>query len=106
MAIYINGVKLKKTQYGLKFSGKTEDFIKQLKQHTGDKGYFNLEIKERRDPGKYGDTHYLVVDEWKPTEKFPKKETYVSDKHEYVSPEYVKAEYVKPVRDNNEELPF
>ena len=69
MPTYINGTKLKKTNFSIKLSGKTEDFISQLQAITNDKGYFNLEIKERKEVGKYGDTHYLVVDEYVPTEK-------------------------------------
>lgn len=71
MAQYINGVTLKKSKFGIKFSGKTEDFIKQIQEHTNERGYFNLEINERKEPGKYGDTHYLKVDEWKPEAKQP-----------------------------------
>lgn len=69
MPTYINGTKLKKTNFSIKFSGKTEDFIGQLQAITNAKGYFNLEIKEKREAGKYGDTHYLVVDEYVPEEK-------------------------------------
>lgn len=66
MATYINGVKLKASNYGVKFSGKTEEVIQQLKAITNEKGYFNLEIKQRKEPGQYGETHYLIVDEYKP----------------------------------------
>jgi hypothetical protein len=69
MPTYINGTKLKKTNFSIKLSGKTEDFINQLQAITNEKGYFNLEIKERKEVGKYGDTHYLVVDEYVPAEK-------------------------------------
>lgn len=67
MANYINGVKLKKQGYGIKFSGKTADFIKQIEAITNEKGYFNLEINERKEVGQYGDTHSMKVDEWKPS---------------------------------------
>jgi len=69
MAQYINGVKVKKTQYSIKFSGKTEEFIQQIQEVTNEKGYFNLEIKERREPDKFGNTHYVQVDEYKPKEQ-------------------------------------
>lgn len=64
MQKYINKTKLKENNYGIKFSGKTEDFINQLREITNDKGYFNLEIKKRKETGKFGDTHYIVVDEY------------------------------------------
>lgn len=66
MPNYINGVKLKASKYGVKFSGKTEEVIQQLQSITNEKGYFNLEIKERKEPSQYGETHYLVVDEYRP----------------------------------------
>lgn len=66
MATYINSVRLKASQYGIKFSGKTEDVIRQLQEITNEKGYFNLEIKQRKEPSQYGETHYIVVDEFKP----------------------------------------
>ena len=69
MAIYIKGTKLKQSKFGIKFSGKTDDFIAQLKAITNDKGYFNLEIKERKEVGQWGDTHSLTVDEWTPTQE-------------------------------------
>jgi hypothetical protein len=68
MANYINKVTLKESKFSIKFSGKTEEFIEQIKAITNEKGYFNLEIQKRKEPGKYGDTHYLKVDEWKPKE--------------------------------------
>ena len=67
--IYINGVKLKKSKFGIKFSGKTQELIEQLKANTNDKGYFNFEICERKEAGKFGETHYIKVDEYKPEEK-------------------------------------
>ena len=69
MANYINKVTLKEGKFSIKFSGKTEDFIEQIKSITNEKGYFNLEILKRKEPGKYGDTHYLKVDDWKPESK-------------------------------------
>lgn len=64
--IYINSIKVKTGKFGLKVSGKTEDIIKELQQHTNDKGYVNLEIKERKTAGKYGETHSVTVDTWQP----------------------------------------
>jgi len=69
MATYLNKVTLKESKFGIKFSGKTEDFIEQIKSITNEKGYFNLEILKRKEIGKYGDTHYVKVDEWKPEQK-------------------------------------
>lgn len=71
MANYINKVTLKESKFGIKFSGKTEDVIAQLKELTNEKGYFNLEIQKRKEPSQYGETHYLKVDEFKPKDKEP-----------------------------------
>lgn len=67
--IYINGVTLKKSKFGIKFSGKAEEFIEQVRANTNEKGYFNFEINERKEVGKFGDTHFLKVDDWKPEQK-------------------------------------
>ena len=68
MANYINKVTLKEGKFSIKFSGKTDEVIAQLLAITNDKGYFNLEIGKKKEVGKYGDTHYLKVDDWKPKE--------------------------------------
>jgi glycerophosphoryl diester phosphodiesterase len=69
MPNYIQKTTLKEGKFSIKFSGKTDEVIAQLLAITNEKGYFNLEIKKRKEAGKYGDTHYLQVDEWKPAEK-------------------------------------
>jgi hypothetical protein len=72
MATYIKGVNIKKGKtdfFKLLFSGKSETFIEEIKKYTNEKGYFNFEITERRDEGKYGETHSLKLNEWKPKEK-------------------------------------
>lgn len=69
MANYLNKVTLKESKFGIKFSGKTDEVIAQLLAITNEKGYFNLEIQKRKEAGKYGETHYVKVDEWKPEQK-------------------------------------
>lgn len=64
--ISING---KKSKYGIKLSGKAEKVIEEIKKHTNEKGYFNFELLERKEPGRFGETHYVKVDDWKPTPK-------------------------------------
>jgi hypothetical protein len=66
MATYIKGIRLKKTQFSTKFTGKSADFIAEIQKHTNEQGFFNFEIKERREPSEKGETHYIVVNEWKP----------------------------------------
>jgi Cys-tRNA synthase (O-phospho-L-seryl-tRNA:Cys-tRNA synthase) len=64
--ISING---KESKYGIKLSGKADKVIEEIKKHTNEKGYFNFELKKRTELGKYGETHYVKVDDWKPTPK-------------------------------------
>jgi glycerophosphoryl diester phosphodiesterase len=66
MATYINKISLKKKQFGTQFTGLSKDFIAQIQENTNEKGYFNFEIKERKEPSEKGETHYIVVNEWKP----------------------------------------
>lgn len=69
MPKYINNIKIKQSKFGLKMSGNLDKLVEELRQHTNEKGYFNLEIKERKEVGKYGETHSVTVDEWKPNPK-------------------------------------
>lgn len=50
----------------LKLSAKVEELVKFLQQHQNEKGYINLGISSRREVGKYGDTHCVWLDTWKP----------------------------------------
>jgi hypothetical protein len=36
-----------------------------------EKGYINLNRIEKKEVDKYGNTHYLVIDEWKPKQSAP-----------------------------------
>jgi hypothetical protein len=40
-----------------------------LKEHANDRGYVNLELTRRNEPGKFGDTHSLKLDTWQPKAK-------------------------------------
>lgn len=71
MPQYINNIKIKQSKYGLKMSGNFEKLVEELRQHVNEKGYFNLEINPRKEAGKYGETHSVIVDEWKPEPKLP-----------------------------------
>lgn len=65
-AIYFNSLNGKRSKYGVRISGKAEDVIAEIRKHSNAKGYINLELKERREEGKYGQTHYVVVDTYEP----------------------------------------
>lgn len=64
--IYVNKISVKKSKFGLKMSGNAEEVIKQIREHINEKGYFNWDINERKEVSKYGETHSVTVDTWKP----------------------------------------
>lgn len=65
--IYFKGFgKIKKSNYGIKIQGSAEKLIAAINECKNEKGYVNLEIKERRETDQYGNTHYIEVDTWQP----------------------------------------
>jgi hypothetical protein len=40
--------------------------IEKLQQYANEKGYVNMTMSKRKEPGQYGDTHYFVLNEWTP----------------------------------------
>ena len=48
---------------------KAEDLTAFIAEHTNERGYLNLTIKERREVGRYGDTHAVTLDTWVATPK-------------------------------------
>ena len=69
--IYVNGISVKQSKYGLKMSGNAEKVIEQIRAHTNNRGYFNWDINPRREVGKYGETHSVTVDTWQPQSTQP-----------------------------------
>jgi hypothetical protein len=57
----------------LKLSIKADAMIDFINQHKNEKGYLNLGISERREIGKYGETHTVWLDTWKPTKTTEQK---------------------------------
>ena len=63
--IYVGNAK-RFGDYGqIKVSFKLAD----VQQYVNDKGYVNLVIAERKEVGKYGETHTVTIDTWKPKQK-------------------------------------
>lgn len=50
----------------VRLSCKAEAMMAFLKEHANEKGYVNLTLARRREAGKYGETHYVTLDTWKP----------------------------------------
>ena len=40
--------------------------VEKLSQYVNDKGYVNMTMSKRKEPGQYGDTHYFTLNEWSP----------------------------------------
>lgn len=79
-----NGKKIEFANGGhiIKLSLREEDLSKML-MHINEKGWVNVNVCRRREPGKTGMTHYLEVDQWKPD---------VSKKKEPVDPNLATAD--------------
>jgi hypothetical protein len=60
---YFNSLKGKKTKFGVRIFGKTEEVINEIMKHEK-RGWINLELKERKEPDNQNCTHYLIVDEF------------------------------------------
>jgi hypothetical protein len=48
---------------------KAADLIAFAQQHANDRGYVNLKVQQRREPGQYGDTHSVMLDDYQPKAK-------------------------------------
>lgn len=83
MANYINSVSIKESTYGLKISAPLEKLIEELRANAGQSGWVNLEIKKRKSPSEKGATHYMQVDEWKPSSR---REATPNDFHDSFHP--------------------
>ena len=70
--IYVGGGKAIQTQYGtlLKLSFNKDDLDK-LKANLNEKGWVNVNCNERKEVSQYGQTHSLVIDDWKKPEAKP-----------------------------------
>ena len=40
--------------------------LEKLSQYVNNKGYVNMTMSKRKEPGQYGDTHYFTLNEWTP----------------------------------------
>jgi hypothetical protein len=40
--------------------------IEKLQAFANEKGYVNMTMSKRKEPGQYGDTHYFTLNEWSP----------------------------------------
>ena len=72
---YINGlfIKSKQTTFGevVSISINAKTLIEELNKHTNAKGYVNIDLLRRKEADKNGNTHYAVLNEWKPKNEQP-----------------------------------
>lgn len=63
---YIDGTSCKAIsgQYGEFFNMSFN--LEKISQYANEKGYVNMTMSKRREPGQYGDTHYFTLNDWKP----------------------------------------
>lgn len=67
--IYLNcRAKARSTQFGeiINVSMKVEDLIAFANEHKNQGGYLNLSVRKRKQEGRFGETHSIVLDTWEP----------------------------------------
>lgn len=63
---YVKGNGKEFGKYGdIKISVLIDDLVK----NANEKGYVNMILQKRKEVGKFGDTHSLVYDDWKPNKE-------------------------------------
>lgn len=76
--IYCKGIFFKevKTKFGsiIKASVKVNDFRDFLSENSNEAGYVNIDILPKKEVGKYGDTHYAVLNTYKKQEEIKEEE--------------------------------
>lgn len=68
-AIYVPGsAKARQASFGevIRLSFPVAKLVPFLQQHANEKGYVNVELTRRHEPGQFGDTHTMKLDTWKP----------------------------------------
>lgn len=77
------------TNFGslLNIDFKADEFIQWVKENTNDKGYCKITVMKAKDGGK--NSHYAVLNDWKPTDK-----------------PFAKPSNVAPINEFDNELPF
>jgi hypothetical protein len=51
-----------------KISFHVEELVEFARAKANSRGWLNLDICRRRTPSEYGDTHYIVLDTWLPSD--------------------------------------
>lgn len=92
--IYLNGIFIKEVEnkFGkqIRVSINVNQFVEELRKHANLKGYVNIDINQRKEADKFGNTHYAKLNTYEPKSEQPKEEP----KQEYKQSQ------------NNDGLPF
>jgi len=72
--IYVGNGKKKEAKFGdiIKLSFSEAD-LDTLKQNLNERGYVNLDCCERKQIDKYGNSHYMTIDNWEPDPNYGPK---------------------------------
>ena len=108
--VFMNGLRFKMKPldfFCLDMSLCYEDIIKAMKENKqyakeakNGKHYFNLTIKEKREPDQYGITHYAEVDTWKPEKQD------APDVPDAVQETFPEGQQIAPEDLEDDEIPF
>lgn len=65
--IFVGNLTQRQSNYWDYFTGSIN--LEEIKKHDNWKGYAKIKVQLRREPWKYGETHSIIIDTWKPTPK-------------------------------------
>ena len=68
--IFVGNLTQREWKFWQYFTGSIN--LKEIAQHDNWKWYAKIKVQLRREPWKYGETHSITIDTWKPA---PKQET-------------------------------
>lgn len=57
--------------------------LEELEAHLNEKGWVNINMNKRREVGQYGQTHTMVIDDWKPEGNYQRGEMPQTSSQEY-----------------------
>ena len=81
--IYLNGIFIKEVEnkFGkqIRVSINVNQFVEELRKHVNLKGYVNIDINQRKEADKFGNTHYAKLNIYEPKSEQPKEEKPKSD---------------------------
>lgn len=74
--LFVGRVKSRSTKFGTAQKiGLSKKDVELLHAKLNEKGYVNLDLFPRKEQGKHGETHTLVIDEWQPDPEKSKKDS-------------------------------